>query len=68
MIVSELIEILQKLPQDSKVEIPHFYRLKTGGLRQKFCDILSVDPCYDQDTNKLTSYIIMPDLKAPDIK
>lgn len=68
MIVAELINILEELPQDSKVVIPQFYRLKTGGLRQNVCDILSVDPCYNQDTNKLTSYGIMPNLKHDDIK
>lgn len=68
MMVAELIKLLQELPQDSKVTIPHFYKLKTGGLRQKSCDILSVDPCYDQDTNKIIDYIIIPNLKYEDIE
>lgn len=67
MIVAELIKILEELPQDSEIVIPHFYRLKTGGLRQKACDILSVDPCFDQDSNKLVAYGIMPNLKYEDI-
>jgi len=68
MMISELIAILQELPQDSKVVIPHFYRLKTGGLRQKVWDILSVTPCYDQDTNKLVNYTIMSNIKPIDVK
>lgn len=68
MLVSELIKILEKLPQDSKIVAPHFYRLKNGGLRQKPCDVLSVEPCFDQDTNKVVFYGIMPDLKYEDIE
>ena len=62
------MEILQQLPQDSKVVIPHFYRLKTGGLRQNVWDISSVSPCYDQDTNKLSYYNILYDIKPNDVK
>lgn len=68
MIISELITILQKLPQDSKVVIPHLYRLKNDGLRQNVWDILSVAPCYDQDTNKLVYYTIVSNIKPIDVK
>lgn len=68
MIISELIAILQDLPQDSKVVVPHFYRLKTGGLRENIWDILSVAPCYNQDTNKLVNYTIMSSIMPIDVK
>ena len=53
MIVSDLIAILQQLPQGSKVVIPHLYRLKTGVLKESIWDILSVSPHYDKQTNNL---------------
>ena len=67
MIISELINLLQQLPQDSKVVIPHFYKLKNGGLRQNVWDILSVSPCYDQDSNKLVHYTIVSTIKPKDV-
>lgn len=66
MLAAPLIAILQDLPQDSKVVIPNFYRLKTSGLRENVWDILSVSPCYDQDTNKLVNYTIMSNIKPID--
>jgi len=68
MIVSDLIAILQQLPQDSKVVIPHLYRLKTGVLKENIWDILSVSPHYDKQTNNLINYTIRSNIKSSDIK
>jgi len=68
MIVSDLIAILQQLPQGSKVVIPHLYRLKTGVLKESIWDILSVSPHYDKQTNNLINYTIRSNIKPSDIK
>lgn len=68
MIISELIKLLQDMAQDSRVSVAHLFRAKSGGLRQMDCDILGVNPVYDQDTNKLINYTIVPNLKLEDIK
>jgi hypothetical protein len=68
MIVSDLIAILQQLPQDSKVVIPHLYRLKTGVIKESIGDILSVSPHYDKETNNLINYTIRSNIKSSDIK
>ena len=68
MIISELIDILQRLPQESKIVENHFYRLKNGGIRQNIWDIVDVTPCYDQDTNRLDHYSITSNIKITDIK
>jgi hypothetical protein len=68
MIVSDLIAILQQLPQDSKVVIPHLYRLKTGVIKESIWDILSVSPHYDKETNNLINYTIRSNIKSSDIK
>ncbi|WP_298844654.1 hypothetical protein [Clostridium sp.] len=67
MIVSDLIAILQQLPQDSKVVIPHLYRLKMGVLKESVWDILSVSPRYDE-ANNLINYTIRSNIKPSDVK
>ena len=68
MIISQLIEILKQLPQDSKIMIPHYYRSESGGFRQTLWDISSVNPCYDQDTNKIANCTIKCNIKIIDVK